>query len=223
MSSLELTPVEIRILGSLLEKERITPENYPLSLNSLVAACSQTTSRDPVVAYDQKTVEEGLQSLRDKGLATVIFGSGSRVQKYRHNLGDHFNLQSREVALLTVLLLRGPQTPGELRGRSERLFGFAHVEEVESCLESLCTGSAPLVRLLPPRPGQKERRYVQLLSGEPSPADAAGQTYSFQTPSQGTSPAPAISRIETLENEVAALRAELKQLREEFAAFHSQF
>jgi hypothetical protein len=143
MSSLVLTSVETRILGSLLEKERITPENYPLSLNSLVAACSQTTSRDPVVAYDQKTVEDGLQSLRDKGLATVVFGAGSRVQKYRHNLGDHFNLQSREVALLAVLLLRGPQTPGELRSRSERLHGFAAVEEVESCLESLCSG-APL-------------------------------------------------------------------------------
>lgn len=207
---IELNPVETRILGALLEKERITPENYPISLNSLVAACNQTTSRDPVVAFDVKTVEAGLQSLRDKGLATVIFGAGSRVQKYRHNLADHLNLERREIALLTVLMLRGPQTPGELRSRTERLYTFGGVEEVDSCLERLGTGETPLTRILPARPGQKERRHVQLLSGEP-----------LIDESPIYPPPPAVipesdSRLEALEKEVAGLRAELQQLREEF-------
>ena len=152
---IELTPVETRILGALLEKERITPENYPISLNSLVAACNQTTSRDPVVAFDDKTVEAGLQSLREKGLATVVFGGGSRVQKYRHNLSDHLNLERREVALLTVLMLRGPQTPGELRSRAERFYTFGGVEEVDSCLERLGSGESPLTRILPRVPDKK--------------------------------------------------------------------
>src|SRR5437879_6202715 len=130
MQSLELTAVEARILGCMLEKERVTPENYPLSLNSLVAACNQSTNRDPVTSFDEKTVDAGLSSLREKKLATVTFGSGARVQKYRHNLLDHFNLEPREVALLCVLLLRGAQTPGELRARTERMFHFASTEEV---------------------------------------------------------------------------------------------
>jgi len=212
---IELTPVETRILGSLLEKERITPENYPISLNSLVAACNQTTSRDPVVAYDGKTVEAGLQSLRNKGLATVIFGAGSRVQKYRHNLADHLNLERRDIALLTVLMLRGPQTPGELRTRTERLYTFSGVEEVDSCLERLGTGETPLTRILPARPGQKERRHVQLLSGEPLIEE-----------SQACVPAPAAApesatRLDALEQEVFSLKSELRQLREEFAAFRN--
>ena len=219
MFAFDLSPVEIRVLGSMLEKERITPENYPMSVNSLIAACSQTTSRDPVVAYDEKTVEAGLQALRDKGLATVVFGAGSRVQKYRHNLADQINLERKEAALLTVLLLRGAQTPGELRSRTDRFYTFGGVEEVETTLQSLCSGERPLVRILPARPGQKERRYVQLLSGEPVLEE---QFAGFQAPL----PMPVQagpSRIETLENEVAALKVELQQLREEFATFRSQF
>ena len=212
---IELTSVETRVLGSLLEKERITPENYPISLNSLVAACNQTTSRDPVVAYDDKIVEATLQSLRSKGLATVVFGAGSRVQKYRHNLGDHFNLEPREIAILTVLMLRGPQTPGELRARTERFYTFGGVEEVDSCLERLGTGESPLTRILPARPGQKERRHVQLLSGEPE-AEAA-VIYSLPSPPVAESN----SRIEQLELEIAALKSELQQLKAEFLAFRS--
>ena len=208
---LELTPVETRILGALLEKERITPENYPMSLNGLVAACNQTTSREPVVAYDAGNVEAGLQSLRDKGLATVIFGAGSRVQKYRHNLPDHFNLERPELALLTVLMLRGPQTPGELRGRTERLYSFGGVEEVESCLERLGSGEAPLTRVLPARPGQKERRHVQLLSGEPSMEELS---VGVSEPASAATPG-IVSRIETLEQEILTLKSELKHLREE--------
>ena len=219
MPSFDLTPVETRILGSLLEKERITPENYPLSLHSLTAACNQTTSRDPVVAYDEKTVDDGLQSLREKGLATVLFGAGSRVQKYRHNLGDHFNLERREIALLTVLFLRGPQTPGELRSRTERLFSFGGVEEVDACLASLCAGDSPLARMLPARPGQKERRFVQLVSGEPVQEEFPASEFVSAAPEVEARPA----RIDILEKEVAGLKLELQQLREEFAAFRSQF
>ena len=115
MPSYNLSAVETRILGCLLEKERTTPENYPLSLNSLTLACNQSTNRDPVVAYDEKTVENGVNAMREKKLATVVFAAGSRVQKYRHNLLDHYTLERKDLAILCVLLLRGPQTPGELR------------------------------------------------------------------------------------------------------------
>ena len=148
-----LTPAETRILGCLLEKERITPENYPLSLNSLIAACNQSTNRDPVVSYDEKTVEAGVDSLREKKLAMMTLGAGSRVPKYRHNLLNHFELNQREIALLCVLLLRGPQTPGELRSRTERLQFFDSLEQVESFLADLAKGDDPLVRVLPARPG----------------------------------------------------------------------
>ena len=162
-----LTSIETRILGCLLEKERITPENYPLSLNSLIAACNQSTNRDPVVSYDEKTVETGVNALREKKLATMTLGAGSRVPKYRHNLLDHFELNQREVALLCILLLRGPQTPCEIRSRAERLQFFDSLEQVESFLSNLTQGADPLVRVLPAQPGQKERRYVQLVSREP--------------------------------------------------------
>ena len=217
--SLALTPVETRILGCLLEKERTTPENYPLSLHGLTAACNQTTGRDPVLALDEKTVEAGVNSLREKKLATVVFGAGSRVQKYRHNLPDHFELNRHEIALLCVLLLRGPQTPGELRARAERLCAFGSLEEVETCLGELACGDAPLVRVLPARPGQKERRYAQLLSGEPA-LDAPPEPR--ETLPRETVQ-PATQRIDVLEREIAALKTELAVLREEFAQFRRQF
>ncbi len=210
-----LSPVETRILGCLLEKERTTPDVYPLSLNSLAVACNQTTNREPVVAYDENAVEQGLASLREKKLATVIFGAGSRVQKYRHTLLETYNLDRREVALLCVLLLRGTQTPGELRTRTERLCGVLTLEETEACLENLTRGEHPLVRAIPARLGQKEKRYVQLLSGEPDLAEP---------PSAAHIEGPiGKSRIEKLEEEVASLRGELQNLREEFAAFRKQF
>ena len=153
MALFTLTPTETRILGCLLEKERITPENYPLSLNSLMAACNQSTNRDPVVSYDEKTVEAGVDALREKKLATMTLGAGSRVPKYRHNLLDHFELNQREVALLCVLLLRGAQTPGEIRSRAERLQFFDSLEQVESFLSNLTQGADPLVRVLPAATG----------------------------------------------------------------------
>jgi uncharacterized protein len=217
MALFSLNPVETRILGCLLEKEQTTPENYPLSLNSLIAACNQSTNRDPVVAYEEKSVEAGLDALREKKLATMTLGAGSRVPKYRHNLLNHFELNRREVALLCVLLLRGPQTPGELRTRTERMEFFDSLEQVESFLASLAQGSDPLVRILPAKPGQKERRYVQLISGEP-----VGDPGEIQkTVRQPVEAFP--SRAETLEHEVAALREEVRRLREELLSFRKQF
>jgi uncharacterized protein len=215
MPHFELDLAETRILGCLLEKERLTPENYPISLNGLTAACNQSTNRDPVLTLEERVVEAGIIGLREKRLATMIHSSGARVQKYRHNLPDHYDLQPREVALLCVLLLRGPQTPGELRARTERMAAYPSIEAVESALRDLAGGDDPLVRMLPARPGQKENRYVQLLSGEPV-EPPPGE-------SQVTIGAPRSSRTEAIESELAALRAELQQLREEFASFRKQF
>ena len=213
----QLSAVETRILGCLLEKEQTTPENYPLSLNALTNACNQSTNRDPVTSFDEQSVERGLDSLREKKLATVIWGAGARVQKYRHNLPDQFTLEPRDVAVLCVLLLRGPQTPGELRARAERMHPFASVPEVEECLQTLASGDNPLVRVLPPRPGQKEKRWVQLLSGEPVITE---QPMTFESPVIAT---PAPSRIDALETEVSALKTEIASIREEFAVFRKQF
>jgi uncharacterized protein len=220
MSSLDLTPIEARVLGCLLEKERTTPENYPLSLNGLISACNQTTSRDPVTAYDERTVEAGIGALRDKKLVTVVFGAGSRVQKYKHNLGEHFELDRRDIAVMCVLLLRGPQTAGELRSRTERMFHFATLEELEACLEGLGRGDSPLIKLLPQQPGQKERRYVQLFSAEP---EGGWQIAVQEAPPPLQRAAPEGSKIEELKAEIAALREEIAQLRTQFADFKKQF
>ena len=215
---LDLHPIEARILGCLLEKERTTPENYPLSLNGLITACNQTTNRDPITAYDEKTIETGIEGLRAKKLVTVVFGGGSRVQKYRHELPAHFNLERGDLAVMTVLLLRGPQTAGELRARTERMFHFASIEALESCLESLTSGDSPLVKLLPQQPGQKERRYVHLFSPEPESGWAAPvREVIVPRPSQDN---PA---IESLKSEIAALREEITDLKSRFAEFKRQF
>jgi uncharacterized protein YceH (UPF0502 family) len=217
MSRHNLTAVESRVLGCLLEKERITPENYPLSLHGLATACNQTSNRDPVVFYDEKTVEAGVNGLREKKLATMIFGAGSRVQKFRHKLLEHYNLDGREVALVCVLLVRGPQTVGELRTRTERMHHFNDLDAVEGCLDGLAKGDAPLVQLLPTRPGQKERRYAQLFSADSLIVEA---TEPMPVPAIAEAP-PA--RVDDLIKEVASLKAELRELREEFCAFRQQF
>ncbi len=216
---MELTPAETRVLGCLIEKERTTPENYPLSLNALVAACNQLTNREPIMALGDREVEEALDALRHKKLATVIFGAGSRVQKYRHILPDIYNFTPQETALLCVLLLRGPQTAGELRGRAERMAPFASLTDAENVLNAMAEGGEPLVRLLAARPGQKERRYVQLLSGEPAePADP--DPIPARSPAAHEPAAP--SRLETVEKEVATLREELTELRANFEEFRRQ-
>jgi uncharacterized protein YceH (UPF0502 family) len=222
LMSIELSFPEARVLGCLIEKELTTPDYYPLTLNSLVTACNQTTNRDPVVAFDDKTVQTALDSLREKKLATVIFGAGSRVQKYRHDFLEHYELSPKEVALLCVLLLRGAQTPGELRQRAERMAGFASLQDVESTLDDLTRGESPLVGVIPAGLGRKEKRYVHLLSGEPSEAALAPVTVVTQQVTDSAAQANA-SQIEALQSEVASLKAELQQLREEFSAFRKQF
>ena len=216
----ELTALETRILGCLLEKERLTPENYPLSLNALANACNQSTNRDPISNYDEKTIDDGLLSLREKKLAMVVFGAGSRVQKYKHRLPEHYTLEPKETGLICVLLLRGAQTLGELRTRTERFYGFPDLESVRICLEDLAKPGTELVRLLPQRPGQKEQRYIQLLSS-PSAIEESSIESSV-TDSIPSAPRLA-DRVETLEKQVTDLQTELQRVREELATFRKQF
>ena len=172
----QLSAEEARVLGALLEKEAATPANYPLTLNALRAACNQSSSRDPVVAYDDATVEAAVTSLREKGMARVVHSSSNRALKYRHVLPEALAreraLEPEDLAVICLLLLRGPQTPGELRNRADRLAEFATVGEVEAVLERLGQGDAPLVTRLERMPGQKEARYAQLLTGS-NPGRAA--------------------------------------------------
>ncbi|HEX9106911.1 MAG TPA: YceH family protein [Longimicrobiales bacterium] len=202
-----LDPVAVRVLGSLIEKEITTPDNYPLTLNSLVAACNQTSNREPVMELDEPTVADTLAELARRGLAREVHRSDSRAKRWRQTLSESLSLHDAETAALGVLMLRGPQTPGEIRTRSGRLFEFRDVPHVEVTLQSLATLSDPLVVQLPRRPGQKEVRYAHLLSGEP-PAEAE--------PAPGSMPSPraeAAARLGALEEEVQALRAEVAQLR----------
>jgi uncharacterized protein len=194
-------PVEIRVLGCLIEKQRTTPDVYPLSLNALRLACNQSTNREPVVEYDEPTIRTALDGLARRGWARLASGPGSRAVKFRHLLDEALDLGEAEISLLAVLMLRGPQTPGELKQRTERLRRFADRDELEHTLAALA--ERELVERLPRRPGQKEERYAHLLgeSGE-APADIA--------------PAPAgDDRLAALEDAVAELREEVAALRAE--------
>jgi uncharacterized protein len=209
-----LDQVEVRVLGCLIEKEIATPEYYPLTLNALVNACNQKSNRDPVISYDEDTVESAVDTLRQKRLAAVITGAGMRVAKYRELLSETLNLGRREVALLCVLMLRGPQTVGELHGRTERLHPFADLEEVESVLDHLSAREPdPLVMRLPRQPGTKEPRFAHLLAGAPAVTDAAAPPPY----------APREDRLASIEAEVRQLRDELQGLKDQLAAFRSQF
>jgi len=211
-----LHPAEVRVLGCLLEKEITTPEYYPLSLNALVNACNQKSNRDPVVEFDSETVGQALESLRDKGLLLAITGAGSRVPKYGHRISEKLNLGRRELAILCELMLRGPQTLGELRTRSERMHRFDDLAEVEAVLDRL----PELVVKLPRRPGEKEIRYAHLLSGTP----AIPETYEEAAPARSDRPdLDRSDRINALETEVTQLRDEIENLKEQFAAFRRQF
>lgn len=206
-----LNSAEVRVLGSLIEKEATTPEYYPLSLNALVNACNQKSNREPVVDYDETTVREATEGLRAKGFA--IISEGGRVLKYSQRFSETLNLGRRELAVLCVLFLRGPQTLGEIRDRSERLFSFSDLTEVEGVLDRLSgTESGPLVKRLPRQPGQKEVRFAHLLSGDIFPEQNI------------TSPAPlsAPGRIDQLEQDVAQLRSQLNELAARFEALESQ-
>jgi uncharacterized protein len=204
---------EVRVLGSLLEKEVTTPEYYPLSLNALLNACNQKSNRDPVVHFDEETVERVLYTLRDKGLLLNITGAGSRVPKYGHRLSEKLNLGRRELAVLCELMLRGPQTLGELRTRAERMHPFDDLAEVESVLDRM----PELVTKLPRRPGEKEARYAHLLSGAPQLAASAPELAA-----DSTAP-PRSDRLAELEAEVALLRREMEDLKQQFAGFKRQF
>jgi uncharacterized protein YceH (UPF0502 family) len=206
---------EVRVLGSLIEKEATTPEYYPMSLNALVNACNQKSNRHPVVAYDEEIVLQAIDRLRDKKMAAVIMGSG-RVNKYAQRFSELLNLGRRELALICTLLLRGPQTLGELGGRSERMHAFEDLEAVEHTLDRLAEHEpGKLVTKLPKSPGQKEARYAHLLSGEPPEEEAIA--YSSAPVSTGA------DRITALENEVLTLRADLDDLRRQFQDFQRQF
>lgn len=211
---LTLDAEEIRILGSLLEKEITTPEYYPLSLNGLLNACNQKSNRDPVLHLDEEMLERALYTLRDKGLLVSITGAGSRVVKYSHRISEKFNLGRRELAILCELMLRGPQTLGELRTRAERMHSFGDLAEVESVLDHM----SGLVTKLQRRPGEKEARYAHLLSREP-PVSAAPLASAIAQPD----PMPQPSRIGALEAEIAELRRELEDLKQQFAGFRKQF
>ena len=196
---------ELRVLGALIEKQRTTPDVYPLSLSALRAACNQTTNRDPVVAYDEPTIRAALERLGRKGWTRLASGPGSRAVKYRHLLDEALRLSGAELSLLAVLMLRGPQTPGELRSRVERLHPFGSADELQETLNGLI--ERELVARLPRRPGQKEERYAQLLGGDVEPPAA---------PERGEPAAP--DRLQDLEDRVARLEQEVAALQASEAA-----
>jgi len=198
--------VEIRILGCLVEKQRTTPEQYPLSLNSLRLACNQATNREPVVDYDEAEIRAALDRLSRRGWVRLASGPGSRVAKYRHLLDDALGRVPSQIALLAVLMLRGPQTPGELKQRVERLYPYPTLGDVEHALEAL--SAAELAVKLPRRPGQSQDRWGQLLGGEGGGDEAAEPPASVQT--VVSTPTPLEERVALLEQQVAALQRALE-------------
>ena len=213
-----LSDVETRVLGSLVEKELTTPEYYPLSLNALVNACNQKSNRDPVMSLDEEDVREALRALDKKGLAGPADNMVSRVSKYEHRLQEAYNFTRHEIAILSELLLRGPQTPGELRSRADRMHKFDDLGIVQSTLQRLMKREPPLVKVLPRQPGTKEARYAHLLSGdvEVLPLDSAVGV-------AVTSSASSIERMARLEDQVEKLQSEIADLKQQFAAFRKQF
>ena len=215
-----LTEIETRVLGALIEKDITTPDYYPLSLNALVNACNQKNNREPVMTLAEETVRTALAMLQEKRLAGPASGADSRVTKYEHRLQEVFNFDRREIAVVCALLLRGPQTPGELRGRTERMYHFEALDDVISTLDRLAQREPPLAQVLPRQPGTKESRYTHLFAGEPSIPDLPVSTVSdFSTPSASS----AIDRVARLEVEVADLRRGLSDVQQQFAAFRKQF
>jgi uncharacterized protein YceH (UPF0502 family) len=215
-----LSDVEVRVLGSLVEKQVTTPEYYPLTLNSLTLACNQKNNRNPVTSYTENEVAQALESLREKNLTYVFHGSTSRVPKYKHVMPEVMHLNRAELALMCVLMLRGLQTIGELRGSASRLYEFSGIEEVDATVNSLLSHEPePLVVRLPRQPGQKETRFAQLLSGAPSEEMISEkQVARVSSPRQGDR-----ERIETLERAVATLTEEVQTLKQQLGEFRKQF
>ena len=213
-----LNEIEARILGALLEKEITTPDYYPLSLNSLVNACNQKSNRDPVMNLEEGSVRDALRTLHDNSLARSVSAADSRVTKYEHRLQEAFNFDRREAALFCELLLRGPQTPGELRTRAERMHPFEDLSEAQSALQRLMNREPPLVKVLARQPGTKESRYIQLLSGDAKPVSSTA----------GREIPAALERekmdgFSRLSSEMAELRRDIADLKRQFAAFRKQF
>lgn len=217
-----LTDIETRVLGALIEKDITTPDYYPLSLNALVNACNQKNNRDPVMTLDETIVREGLSSLQEKRLAGPASGADSRVTKFEHRLQEVFNFDRREIAIVCVLLLRGPQTPGELRSRTDRMYHFEALEDIVSTLDRLAQRQPPLAQVLPRQPGTKESRYTHLFSGEPAILEGRMDVAGVPSAATGTSNSLA-DRIRTLEAEVSRLREELSEVQQQLAAFRKQF
>ena len=219
-----LNRVEVRVLGSLIEKQITTPEYYPLSLNALTNACNQVSNREPVVSFDDKTVVRALESLREKKLVWMVTGAGSRVPKYEHRMAETFTLAEQEVAVLGVLMLRGPQTVGEIRGRTARMYEFQTLEEVEQVLDALMISEPhPFVTKLPRQPGTKESRYAHLLGGEVKIEKIDEQTVAPRLEPAALEVRAENERIARLEEEIEALRLELGELKQQFLEFKKQF
>jgi uncharacterized protein len=216
--TLQLPPTEIRVLGSLIEKDITTPDYYPLSLNALVNACNQKNNRDPLMTLDEDSVRHALGSLQEKRLAGPAGGADSRVTKYEHRLQEVFNFDRREIAIVCVLLLRGPQTPGELRGRSDRMYHFETLDDLQSAIQRLTDREPSLVKVLPRQPGTKESRYIHLFGDVP--ADALT---SLPAPRHTSTSAQDDSRVAAVEAEVASLRNEVAELRQQLFDLKKQF
>ncbi len=216
-----LSPVEVRILGSLIEKQKTTPDYYPLTLNALTNACNQISNRDPIVSFDEKTVVRGLDSLREKKLVWMVTAAGSRVPKYEQRITEALQLKDPEAAVLCLLMLRGPQTPGEIRSRSGRLHEFGKLEEVQLVLEALSARPDPLVASLPRQPGTREIRWAHLLSGEvewtpPAAAEPRTEAAALQVRQED-------ERTARLEDEIRTLRQTFEELKQQFEEFKKQF
>lgn len=216
-----LTQIEARVLGALIEKEITTPDHYPLSLNALLNACNQTSNREPVTSLDEDDLRQALHTLQEKGVARPSLGSDRRVAKYEHHL-ETFNFGRREIALLCVLLLRGPQTPGELRGRTERLYRFDELSDVQSVLQKLMQREPPLVAVLPRRPGNKEARYAHLFCGavESNEDGAAAEPRALPGPSAASSGLK--ERILRLEEQFSQMEGRFTALQSEVATLRQQ-
>ena len=211
-----LNPAEARVLGALVEKDITTPDYYPLSLNALINACNQKNNREPVTNFDEETVRLALRNLSDKQLAGMARGAEGRVAKYEHRLQEVYNLTRPETAILCVLLLRGPQTPGELRGRGERMHRFEDLDEVLSGLQQLMRREPPLAKALGRRPGTKEIRYAHLLSGDVEAWEPPAEMASSGVTDEN-------ERVAHLEAQVAALQSEVAELKQQMADFRKQF
>lgn len=224
---LTLTAIEARVLGSLIEKEITTPEYYPLSLNALANACNQKSNRDPILHLEENEIRRALNHLESQSLVRSV--GDSRVTKFEHRLQEAFNFYRPEIAIICQLLLRGPQTPGELRTRASRMHPFEDLESVHSALQRLTKREPPMVTILPRQPGNKESRFAHLLSDsslEAATAEAAGApaaNASTHSHVPSSAAAPQLDRLAVLSNEVAQLRAQVADLQSQFAAFRKQF